>query len=169
MLAGTDFETHEWFPMLHGDGPAFRLNMKGRERDGIVPPEDRDRVLADIERVIAGVRTPDGAQTFASPWLPQQLYPGPRAHLLPDITVIPNPELRAPPPFLEVAGGVRLEQTHPPVRSGAHTAEGFLAHRGVNGRQPSRTAISTLDLAPSVTQILDVPISAHLQGESFVS
>lgn len=163
-LAATDFTSDDVFPVLHGDGPAYRLNLAGRERDGIVAAARAEEVLARAEAVITGIETPAGERAFAPPHFPQRLYPGPRAHRLPDVVLSPNPALHDTPTHLVGPGGVTLARTHRPVRNGGHTSQGFLSYRGAGGSRLAAQRVAGIDFAPTILRLLGAPAPRSLAG-----
>ncbi len=64
-----------------------RLNLRGRERDGIVDPGEADALLDAIADGLATFRDPDGAPAVASVDRVAEHHRGTRAAQLPDIVV----------------------------------------------------------------------------------
>ncbi|QYG92014.1 hypothetical protein HC251_05900 [Iamia sp. SCSIO 61187] len=65
-----------------------RLNLQGRERDGVVPPSQADALLDEIADGIRTFRGLDGSDAVRSVERVRDLFPsGDRAHLLPDLIV----------------------------------------------------------------------------------
>jgi predicted AlkP superfamily phosphohydrolase/phosphomutase len=74
-----------------------RINLAGRERDGIVPPSEADALMGEIADGIRSFRGLDGSDAVASVERVRDLFPdGERAHLLPDLIVkwVPTPATR---------------------------------------------------------------------------
>ena len=118
----------------------MRLNLRGRERDGIVNPQDADAVMDEIT---AGLRTfydLDGHPAVASvDRVAPQFGSGDRAHLLPDLVVRWTDRAAA------TLSGVRSERFGTVMRrgvgsgrSGNHT-EGDAWALVVPGRSTHRT------------------------------
>jgi predicted AlkP superfamily phosphohydrolase/phosphomutase len=89
--AGIDWRTTRAFAPP-SDGPGFvRVNLKGRERDGIVDPAAAASLLEEIS---AGLRTfvdPRGEPVVAAILRPSDVAaPGPRSDVLPDLLIIWN-------------------------------------------------------------------------------
>ena len=59
-LRGVDWTTTRAFVAPSGDCGYVRLNLKGRERDGIVAPGDAERLLEEITSGLRTFRDPDG-------------------------------------------------------------------------------------------------------------
>ena len=87
-MRGVDWKTTRAFAHPAENQGYVRLNLQGRERDGIVPPEQADAVLDEIA---AGLRTfvdLDGSPAVESVDRVADLFgTGDRAHQLPDLLV----------------------------------------------------------------------------------
>jgi predicted AlkP superfamily phosphohydrolase/phosphomutase len=64
-----------------------RLNVRGREREGIVEPADVDELVQELECGLLTFRDPDGAAAVAGVDRIEATEPGPRSYLLPDLSV----------------------------------------------------------------------------------
>jgi len=65
----------------------IRLNLRGRERDGIVDPGDAGELLRTIAAGLTTFRDPDGAPAVASADRVAEHHAGARASQLPDLVV----------------------------------------------------------------------------------
>src|SRR6185369_10471095 len=85
---GIDWRRTQAFA-VPGDHYGFvRLNLCGRERDGIVPPAEADALLDRIADGLATFRDPDGAPSVAEVVRTRDALPaGSRRGLLPDLVV----------------------------------------------------------------------------------
>lgn len=64
------------------------LNLAGRERDGIVSPEQRDALLEELRQKLLAVRDPqNGAPVIAEVYRTDEIYHGPFAAQAPDLIV----------------------------------------------------------------------------------
>lgn len=153
------------FRVAHDGHPALRVNLRGRERDGIVAPGEDARILRDIEALASSFTTREGARAFAGLWRPTAT-PGPRSHRLPDAILVANPELkRADELYGE--GGLRFASAARERRNGIHTGEGFLFAR-LAGRTLARDSVDAMDFAPAALNLLGLK-SHGFDGGSFVS
>src|SRR5207253_9221285 len=59
-MRGVDWTKTRAFMVPSGDCGYLRLNLSGRERDGIVDPKDADQVLDHIASGLLTFRDPDG-------------------------------------------------------------------------------------------------------------
>jgi predicted AlkP superfamily phosphohydrolase/phosphomutase len=64
------------------------LNLKGRERDGIVEPgEEQERLLRELVERLAGVRDHNGRQVISAVYRSDQVYSGTATALAPDLVI----------------------------------------------------------------------------------
>ena len=63
------------------------LNLKGRERDGVVPPESRDALLEEISSKLQAVKGPDGAHAVREVYRADVIWAGRRMAEAPELQV----------------------------------------------------------------------------------
>ena len=158
-LRGVDWSQTRAFTLptdLHG---YVRLNVRGRERDGIVQPDDADALMDEIAAGLLTFRDPDGGPAVdAVERVVDILGDGPGLHHMPDLVVrwSDRPATRlagvGSPRFGDVArrgGGSG--------RSGNHRADAWaLLVPGTSRRRESSAPPSLVDFAPTVCSLLDV-------------
>lgn len=85
---GTDWRRTRAFA-LPGDCYGFvRANLRGRERDGVVPPDDLPALLEEVAAGLMTFRDPDGTPSVAAVEpVPAAIAKGRLAHRLPDLVV----------------------------------------------------------------------------------
>jgi predicted AlkP superfamily phosphohydrolase/phosphomutase len=126
---GYDWPTTLGF-CLHGDLAGYlRLNLAGRERAGVVTDDGaaalRRFLRAELEALtVDGGRSPVQRVSF-----PAYDWAGPRAHLLPDVLVEWDPEMR-PADALHSPTLGAIRSRIGTGRGGNHLFNGFYAHRG---------------------------------------
>jgi predicted AlkP superfamily phosphohydrolase/phosphomutase len=70
----------------------LNVNLRGRQRDGIVSAGDREKVLDEVACLMREVRLPGGDKAFRDV-IPRELaYPGPHTESAPDLLLIPRDE-----------------------------------------------------------------------------
>jgi predicted AlkP superfamily phosphohydrolase/phosphomutase len=70
----------------------LNINLRGRQRDGIVPAAERERLRDEVAGLMREVRLPDGGKAFRDV-VPRELaYPGPHTEAAPDLVLIPQDE-----------------------------------------------------------------------------
>ncbi len=150
----------------------IRVNLRGRERDGIVDPageyEDLlDHIREGIESFldIAGGR-PASAGVVCS----RELFAGgARTDLLPDLVVQIGEPLRGSPGLVSRRfGEIRFStpDRFPSGRSGNHHPRGWylLSGTGAGGRRDGEV----VDLAPTILGLLGTPLEEGLAGRSLL-
>lgn len=87
-LRGMDWSTTRAFAHPAENQGYVRLNLRGRERDGIVDPADADALMDEIAEGLSTFRDPDGRPAVESvEKVAQRWGSGDRSHLLPDLLV----------------------------------------------------------------------------------
>jgi predicted AlkP superfamily phosphohydrolase/phosphomutase len=86
-LRGIDWSTTQAFCHPADNQGYIRLNLRGRERDGIVEPGEADELLARIASGLATFCDPDGAAAVAGVESVAAHHPGERVGQLPDLVV----------------------------------------------------------------------------------
>ncbi|MEA2141854.1 MAG: hypothetical protein QOI64_284, partial [Solirubrobacteraceae bacterium] len=148
----------------------IRLNLRGRERDGIVDPSEADELLRVIAAGLATFRDPDGAPAVASVDRVAEHHAGARADQLPDLVVQWSER-----PATTLAGvhsasfGDVLRRGTGSGRSGNHTpgdAWAVVAPGSHAARSPGR-APRLADVASTVAAVCGVD-GDGLAGESLL-
>jgi predicted AlkP superfamily phosphohydrolase/phosphomutase len=152
--------------MLEADcAVAYRLNVAGRERDGVVPPGEERTAAEEIWAELRRYRTPEGLPAFDALKMTSDRFHGPRLHRLPDFTVTYAPEVRQVTALVR-DDGFTIENTAPVSRNGVHTDRGFLYFRPAGAATLRRDQLQTEDFAPTVLDLAGVTPPAGLEGES---
>lgn len=86
-LRGIDWSAARAFAHPADNQGYLRLNLRGRERDGIVDQERAEPTLDEIAAGLETFRDPDGEPAVAGFARPRELYPGRHAERLPDLVV----------------------------------------------------------------------------------
>jgi predicted AlkP superfamily phosphohydrolase/phosphomutase len=126
---GYRWEATEGFA-LSGDLAGYlRLNIKGREARGALPPQDAPALRAFLRDELLALTLPDGRPIARAVSFPAAEGQGARSHLLPDVVVEWDPAL---PQADEVRsphlGTIRIGSGT--GRGGNHRFNGFYVHRG---------------------------------------
>ncbi len=142
----------------------IRVNLRGREPQGIVPPEDYGALLDRLEAELAELVEPVSGRPAVTRILrADRELAGPRAAFLPDLVV--HWARERPIAALTSPRIGRIEGRSPDPRPGTHAGPGFalLAGPGITpGRLPADAAV--VDVAPTVLAALDVPLPPDLEG-----
>jgi predicted AlkP superfamily phosphohydrolase/phosphomutase len=141
-----------------------RINVRGRERDGIVDPADYDRTCDEVEAMLRQMRNP----RTGSPLVRKVMRS--RASAFDGDPKLPDPDLlilwTAEPADMADTPFGRIGPL-PFQRTGSHVERGFLLASGpgipsaVSSDEPH-----ALDLAPTLLSMLDVPIPSYMEGKA---
>jgi predicted AlkP superfamily phosphohydrolase/phosphomutase len=141
-----------------------RINLRGREAQGIVEPIDYERVCEDVTAMLTAVINARTGERIVKRVVRTRRDP------LDSNPKLPDPDLivlwrNAPADVVESATLGRIGPL-PFNRSGSHVHRGFLlaCGRGVPDGQdwPEREA---LDIAPTILSLMGAPLPRHFDGE----
>ena len=135
-----------------------RINLEGREPNGVVPPEKYDAVRDRLIAALREVRTPDGDPVFDAVVPREQLFHGDHLEDAPDVVTVPADFDH----FLSAS--LRGEQFGPPQESWNHKIDGVFAARGEAVGDASPSTAHLFDVAPTVLATLGVPASDRMDG-----
>jgi predicted AlkP superfamily phosphohydrolase/phosphomutase len=140
-----------------GYGGQIFLNLRGRDPEGIVEPDEAEALRSELANGLATLRRPDGTPLPVEAYDGPGLYDGPSAGSCPDLCVQFD-ELR----FLttERVGAERHVETISPdvADQGSHANDGFLALAGPNVPRLGRfDALHLLDVAATLRELLGLP------------
>mgnify|MGYP006279671509 FL=1 len=153
-----DFETSHAY-MRDRVACGIRLNVAGRDPNGVVSPEAYDRIRDDLIARLENVETPDGDPVFESVVPREQVYHGPHVEAAPDILTVPKA-------FDELlTTSLRGEQFGPVPEPYNHKFEGLVAMAGpAVDTDASLSGATLFDIAPTVLSALGVPRSERFDG-----
>lgn len=158
VAAGVDWSRIQAFILPTDRNSYLRVNLRGREPNGVVEPgREYDALLDRIEkefRTLINVDTdrPAVEEVFRV----HKLYPGPHRDGLPDIAILWSAE--APIKSLQSPTLGRLDLQFREDRSGNHRAEGFMLAQGpafVQG--PAQLQGDILQIAPTFLKLHGIP------------
>lgn len=144
------------------------LNLKDRERDGIVFAADRDSILTEITQKLLAVRDPEnGRPVIAHVYRADDIYKGPFVKDAPDLLIGYHRDYRAS--WATTLGDLTEEIISD--NNSAWSADHCIAAEEVPGVVFSNRAIrrdrpTLVDLAPTVLSLFDVPVPASMEGVS---
>lgn len=138
-----------------------RINLQGREPEGIVPPEEYESVRSDLIDQLRAVETPAGEPVFESVIPREQQFNGPHAERAVDIMTIPTEFDQ----FLSTRIGT--QQFSVPIEPWNHKRDGFVAALGDAIDETATLADAHLfDVAPTVLATFDVPADVGMDGRT---
>jgi predicted AlkP superfamily phosphohydrolase/phosphomutase len=143
------------------------LNVKGREPEGTVDPAEYEEVRDELATRIAAITDPQGNNIGSVAYKPQEIYREVN-NIAPDLIVyFGNLSWRS-------VGSLGLNRIHTFENDTGpddayHAQDGLYIYYNprshARGRSPKR---HLMDVAPAILQLLDVPVPAAMQGQSFV-
>ena len=158
-LRGVDWTSTQAFMMPNDDAGYVRLNLRGRERDGIVDPQDADALLDKIARGLQTFRDADGTPAIRKIHRTAQLgFPGPCQDQLPELVVEWNQ--RVVTPLAGVSSSTFGAVSSPgwaTGRTGCHTGDAWalIVPGSSKLRSPTR-APHIVDIVPTICAAVGV-------------
>lgn len=142
----------------------IRLNVRGRERDGIVDPSDYSRVCDEIDVLLRQVRNARTGSPLARKIVRASALTDARDPKLPDSDLL---VLWAPEPADVVDTPCGRIGPMPFQRTGSHVERGFVLASGPDipiGLSLGGTP-HALDLAPTILSLMGVAVPAYMEGK----
>ena len=138
-----------------------RLNVEGREPDGVVPQSAYDDERRAIIELLRDATCPDGSPVFEAVVPREEVLYGPEAHRAVDIVTVPTGFDQ----FLSARlGGGVFDQPSEPWN---HKRMGVIAARGPDIDESASLANASLfDVAPTVLATFGVPADADMDGRT---
>lgn len=153
------------FPMKCSPLAGININVRGRQPNGVVDPEEyerlRDRILAEI-RDVKDPKT--GERIVLRVYKREELYDGPFVERAPDIVVWCNDMYREGPfargPMVSEVPFDELLQV-----PGAHDEKGiFLARGPLLARSKTVYDAKLIDLTPTILHAMELPVPSDMDG-----
>lgn len=146
----------------------IRINLKGREPEGIVEPEDYDTVCGDLTHLLYDLRDARSGKPMVQNVIRTRQSVGDRDPRLPDadLVVIWQEDIATDTVDTTLLGRIG---PIPHCRTGSHRARGFLMAKG-EGIEPNSTLATghALDLAPTLLQLMGAEIPSYMEGKSLL-
>jgi predicted AlkP superfamily phosphohydrolase/phosphomutase len=140
------------------------LNLKGRQPNGCVAPEDAHSLLNDLKAGLAKIPHPEtGERLVKHVYESDELYHGPHASLAPDLTVVLTDWRYRTIGLHDFTTNRIIAPAFGPT--GDHRLEGILIASGPAFRpRAEQYKASLLDVAPTVLRLLGVPVPDDMDG-----
>ena len=138
----------------------IRINLKGREPQGIVEPGRQYADVCQELRVALEelINPATGAPAVRKVWIRNDVFPGPMQEHLPDVIVTWNDD--APIAAVTSSRVGAVEGVNPDPRPGTHSRSGFLIASGPGVPAASRGTGRLTDVAPTVMSLLGLDMPA---------
>jgi predicted AlkP superfamily phosphohydrolase/phosphomutase len=145
------------------------VNLQGREREGVVPPDDYEHVCDELATAFAELRGPDGQQIVAAVHRREDLFYGPMLEKLPDLVVefdryawLGKGNLRSRATSLW--DRIEIEPGSKHAYVGSHRHEGVMALAGPSAVRGGTISAGIADVAPTILYLLEQPLPTDLDG-----
>lgn len=164
--ANTDWSKTRAFTLPTDLEGCIRINLKGREPQGIIEPGREYRELCEEirARLVELTNPANGAPAVRHVWVRNEVFPGERQEQLPDLIVAWNNDA----PFTTIAsprfGCIEGENADP--RPGTHSPDGFLLATGAGMPRGLKTTGHLVDVAPTVMTLLGLIPPPEMDGAS---
>ena len=143
------------------------LNVKGREPEGVIEPADYERVRDELAAKIAAITDPEGNNIGSVAHKPEEIYHEVN-NIAPDLIVyFGNLRWRS-------VGSLGLNRIHTLENDTGpddanHAQQGmYIYYDPKQPGQGSGTRRHLMDVAPTILELLGVPVPGDMQGQSFV-
>ncbi len=146
----------------------IRINLRGRQPQGIVAPGDEFESLRDrIIQGLASVTVPStGKPYLGRAYKSEELFHGPEFDRLPDIVCVPYDER-----YVDIGLGFISNKQFDTVSivSGTHRLEGIVLLRGPDVQAGVELqGANIVDLAPTILYLLGLPVPDDMDGRVLV-
>ncbi|MGD2207351.1 MAG: alkaline phosphatase family protein, partial [Anaerolineae bacterium] len=143
------------------------LNVKGREPDGVIEPADYEAVRDELAERIAGITDPEGSNIGSVAYKPEDIYREVN-NIAPDLIVyLGDLSWRS-------VGSLGLNRIHTFENDTGpddanHAQDGMYIYYNPKAQRRGRGPKQHLmDVAPTILELLGVPVPGDMQGQSFV-
>jgi predicted AlkP superfamily phosphohydrolase/phosphomutase len=135
-----------------------RINLAGREPDGVVSPDEYEAVRADLVDLLSGVETPDGDPVFEEVVPREAYFEGPYVDEAVDVVTVPADFDH----FL--TADLLDEPFREPGQPWNHKRTGVFAAAGDGVEGDAVRDAHVFDVAPTVLAAMGHPVSDRMDG-----
>jgi predicted AlkP superfamily phosphohydrolase/phosphomutase len=143
------------------------LNVEGREPEGVVPAMDYEAVRDDLARRLAAIPDDAGRPLATHVYKPEEVYPE-VAGVAPDLIVIFGDLLWRSVGTIGGPEGVHTLENDTGPDDANHAQDGLLIAAGPGIGARGRLDAHLLDVAPTVLELLGLPVPGDMRGHSLV-
>ena len=161
-----------WSEMKAFALPAFtnghiRINLKGRDRDGVVEPEEYFALCDEIAEILYDLVDGRTGNKVVKQVVKTRTTPLDNNPKLPDADLV----VIWQEPMTDVVDSSRLGRIGPLThcRAGGHKGQGFIAACGPDiPKEADLSGGETVDLAPTILNLMNATIPEHLDGKPLI-
>jgi len=145
------------------------INLRGREREGIVAPDDYESVRDEVAQVLQELRGPRGETIVKAVHRREDLCYGPELSKIPDLVVEFDEYAWLGKGNLQSRGGslwdkIEIEPGSQHLYVGSHRTEGIVILAGPSAAAGTSLAADIADVTPTVLYLLGRPLPSDLDG-----
>lgn len=147
------------------------INLKGREPEGIVTPEEYDELRDYIIKELYKIRDPEnGKKIVDKVFKKEEIYSGPYINKAPDLYILTDMKYvdvdigDLDGTFIKPAGKSYIQRM-PAGRSGQHRLHGIFLIKGKNINKGTKINGRIIDIAPTILYAMGVPIPSDMDGK----
>jgi predicted AlkP superfamily phosphohydrolase/phosphomutase len=154
-----------------GDGGYYGrifLNVRGREPEGTIAPEDYERVRDDLRRRLEAIPDENGSPIGTRAYTPEELYEKVDG-VAPDLIVLFGDLLWRAVGTVGGAEGIHTFENDTGPDDANHAQDGLLILKAAGIQPGARERMHLLDVAPTVLELLGLPVPAAMRGTSLLA
>lgn len=142
------------------------LNVKGREPEGAIDPADYERVRDELAARIAAIPGPDGEPLGSVAYKPEEIYTQVN-RIAPDLIVyFGNMQWRSVGSL--GLGTIYAAENDTGPDDANHAQQGmYIYYHPRESGQGAGPRCHLMDVAPTILELMDVPVPKDMQGRSF--
>lgn len=139
------------------------INVKGRERNGVIDPRDYESIRDELKEEIKKIRGPNGERWNTKAYKPEELYPECNGNP-PDLIVYLD-DL-----YWRSAGTIGHKNLYLPENDlgpddAVHDYDGIFILYDPRETIHGKSNLSIYDVAPTILRIMDLPIPSNMEGK----
>lgn len=141
-----------------------KINLKGREPNGIVEPGAEYKALRDcLLNKLRAVRDPDrDCLLVKAAYRREEVYSGPYTDIAPDLILLLNPDYAG---YAPLGAGTYIGDMPPNPRTGEHRLDGIVILRGPDIQRGGVIQTPHIaDLAPTILYLMGEPVPSDMDG-----
>ena len=154
-----------------GDGGYYGrifLNVRGREPEGTIAPEDYERVRDDLRRRLEAIPDENGDPIGTRAYTPEELYEKVDG-VAPDLIVLFGDLLWRAVGTVGGDEGIHTFENDTGPDDANHAQDGLLIMKAPGVEPGAREGMHLLDVAPTVLELLGLPVPAGMRGSSLLA
>lgn len=172
--ADIDWARSSVFCIPNANEGYFRVNLAGREPQGIVAPGAYDELLGELEARLVELAVPSSGTAAADRvFRADRVFPGAERRHLPDLSVTWNPDARVLGELeSEACGVIRGAANYEvaPYYTGNHRPNAFVLARGPRLSRGATLADGHIvDIPPTIFALLGVDPPMHFEGRAWTA